>query len=168
MIETVALCALLFSSPPPPLANMGGLGGDDDKRVDVPVAPEIFQATVTDVTLTDTPLDEFSVDGYTHVAGSLGAGTIAIRFEEIARVDLEPGEKGKSVALITLKNGQVKKIVVDNKVPLYGKTGFGNFRILVKDVKRVVITGGPIKRNGDKEKPRTAGGAATPAPKSAP
>ena len=128
------------------LFNMAGLGGGDDEGIEVPQAGEIWKATVVDSTLTETPLDEFSWEGFTHVQGKLGAGEISIRFEDIARIDFEPTEKTRSLALVQLKDGSVKKLSVDGRNALYGKTGFGSFKVLLKDVKRLVITGGPLPR----------------------
>jgi hypothetical protein len=149
MVLLAAMVSALFSvsTPPTTLASISGFGGDDDKKVEVPLAPEIWKATVTDSTLTDTELDEFSVDGFTHIQGALGAGVISIKFEDISRIDFEPGEKGKSIALVVLKAGSTKKVMVDGKTPIYGKTGFGNFKVLVKDTKKIVFSAAPTKRD---------------------
>ena len=128
------------------LFSMSGFGGGDEEGIDVPAANEIWKASVTDNTLTETPLDEFSWDGYTHVQGKLGAGEVAIKFSDITRIDFEPTEKTRSLALVQLKDGSIKKINVDGRAAIYGKTGFGNFKILLKDVKRVVFTGSAIPR----------------------
>lgn len=158
VFATMALLLLAFA-PRAARASMPGLGGDDEKKIDVPITPQLFQATVTDVTLTDTSLDEFSIDGYTHIQGKLGAGVLSIRFDEIAKIDFEPAEKNQVVALVTLKSGGVKKLMMDGKTPLYGKTSYGSYRVLAKDVKHVAITAGPIKRG--------PGGTADPAPNGA-
>jgi|SRR5579859_1237654 len=128
------------------LLSLPGLSGNDDK-VEVPTTNAVWNATVTDDTLTETELTEFSWDGYTHVQGTLGSGTVSIRFEEITKIDVEPSEtKNKSVGLVSLKAGGIKKIGLDGKTSLYGKTGFGNFKILVKDVRKIVFTAGPLAR----------------------
>ena len=127
--------------------SMAGLGGGgDEEGIEVPAANEIWKATLTDATLTEAELEEFSWDGYTHMQGTLGAGTIAIKFGDIASIDFEPTEKNKSIALVKLKNGTIKKIGVDGRVNLYGKTGFGNYKIQIKDVKKLVFEGGPTPR----------------------
>jgi hypothetical protein len=140
------------------LFSMPGLGGGDEDQVEVPSTPELWNATLTDSTLTDTNLTEFSWDGYTHVQGTLGAGTISIKFDDITKIDFEETEnKNKSLALVVLKNGTIKKIGVDGRVAIYGKTGFGNFKVQVKDVKKIVFTSGPMARP-----------SAVPSPKSKP
>ena len=126
--------------------NMAGLGGGDEEGIEVPAANEIWKATVVDTTLTETQLEEFSWDGFTHVQGKLGAGEISIRFEDIARIDFEPTERTRSLALVQLKDGSVKKLQVDGRAALYGKTGFGSYKVLLKDVKRLIFTAGPIPR----------------------
>lgn len=136
------------------LLSMPGLGGGDDEGIEVPVAKELWSVTLTDSTLTETPLTEFSWDGYTHVQGTLGAGTIAIKFDEIAFIDFEPTEKNKSLAIVKLKSGPMKKIGVDGRVNVYGKTGFGNFKIALKDVKKIVFTSGPVARPTATPKPK--------------
>lgn len=135
----LAAAALAFFSMP-------GLGGGDEEGIEVPAANEVWKATVVDSTLTETALDEFSMEGFTHIQGKLGAGEISIRFADIARIDFEPTEKSRSLALVQLKDGSVKKLSVDGRAALYGKTGFGSYKVLLKDVKRVVFTGGPIPR----------------------
>ena len=142
------------------LYSMSGFGGGDEDQVEVPAAAQLWNATVTDSTLTDTDLTEFSFDGYTHVQGTLGAGTISIKFDEIAKVDVEDTEsKNKMLFLVTLKNGSIKKIGVDGSTPLYGKTTFGAYKIAVKDVKKIAFTGGPYAR---------AGASAAPSPAASP
>ena len=126
--------------------SMPGLGGGDEEGIEVPSANEMWKATVVDSTLTETQLDDFSMEGFTHVQGKLGAGEISIRFDDISRIDFEPTEKTRSLALVQLKDGSVKKLSVDGRSALYGKTGFGSYKILLKDVKRVVFTAGPFAR----------------------
>jgi hypothetical protein len=128
------------------LFSMPGLGGGDEEGIEVPAANEMWKATVVDSTLTETQLEEFSMEGFTHVQGKLGAGEISIRFDDIARIDFEPTEKTRSLALVQLKDGSVKKLSVDGRSALYGKTGFGSYKVLLKDVKRVVFTAGPFAR----------------------
>ena len=139
------------------LFSMSGLGGGDEEGIEVPAANEVWKANVTDSTLTETTLDEFSWEGFTHVQGKLGAGEISIRFEDISRIDFEPTEKTRSLALVQLKDGSVKKLSVDGRSSLYGKTGYGSYKILLKDVKRLVFTAGPIPRPSPT--PKAAGGA---------
>lgn len=136
------------------LLSMPGLGGGEEDGIDVPAANEIWTAVLTDNTLTDTPLEEFSWDGYAHMQGTLGAGNISIRFSDISRIEFEPTEKNKSLALVTLKTGQVKKIGVDGRVNLYGKTGFGNFKVQIKDVKRIVFRAGVARATPTPSAPR--------------
>src|SRR5436309_2473638 len=88
------------------LWSISGLGGGDEEKIEVPSTKEIWSATVTDDTLTDIELTDFSWDGFTHVQGSLGAGTVSIRFDDISKLDIEPSEtKNKSWALVSLKSG---------------------------------------------------------------
>jgi len=136
------------------LYSMSGFGGGDEDQVEVPAAAQLWNATVTDSTLTDTDLTEFSFDGYTHLQGTLGAGTISIKFDEVAKVDVvETETKSKMLFLVTLKNGTIKKIGVDGSTPLYGKTSFGAYKIAVKDVRKIVFTGGPFARPGASASP---------------
>ena len=147
---------LLFAVAVSALLSMPGLNGDDEK-VEVPSPAEVWSATVSDATLTDTTLSEVSFDGDTHLQGAYGAGVISIRFEEIVKVDFEPAEKGKVVALVNLKVGGVRKVIMDAKLPIYGKTGFGNFKVLVKDTRRIVFNGPPVKRYEMKASPHPSG-----------
>lgn len=137
---------LLVAATVTALLSMPGLGGGDDEGIDVPDTNAAWKATVTDETLTDTELQDVSWDGHTHVQGNLGAGTIAIRFEEIDEITFEPAEKNKSVALVHLKSGKTKKITVDGRVNVYGRTDFGNYKILVKDLRKLDLRGAPVPR----------------------
>ena len=141
------------------LFSMAGLGGGDEDGIEVPSANEIWKASVVDSTLTETTLDEFSWEGFVHVQGKLGAGEVSIRFDDIARIDFEPTEKTRSLALVQLKDGSVKKLSIDGRATLYGKTGFGAYKILLKDVKRIVFTAGPIPRPSPAPKNAGANGA---------
>ncbi len=133
--------------------------GSSEEAVDVPATPEIWKVSLTDSTLTGTELNEFSWEGFNHIQGTLGAGKVSIRFSDIKQIDLESVERNKAVALVHLRDGSVKKIGVDGRVMLYGKTGFGNYQIPVKDVRSIVFGSGPVLR------PASAPGGAPPAGK---
>ena len=52
--------------------------------------------------------------------------------DAVARIDFEPTEKSRSLALVQLKDGSVKKLSVDGRSALYGKTG--KFSTYVKEL----------------------------------
>lgn len=115
---------------------MDGSSSSEDGDLEIP-QPEIHvKVTVVDKTGTKTLLEDFTWDGFVHVQGQLGAGTVAIPFAKVRRIDFEPGEKGKVTARVGLKSEEVVRLTVSGRLMCYGRTAFGNYQVQVKDVTR--------------------------------
>ena len=130
MLSAMLLAASLTS-------GMGGSGSSEDGDLEIPQPELHVQVTVVDKTGTKTRLDDFTWDGFVHVQGNLGAGTVAIPFEKVKRIDFEPGDKGKVTARVGLKTDEVVRLSVSGRLMCYGRTNFGNYQVQIKDLTRL-------------------------------
>lgn len=130
----VLLVALLFAAPPAGLAM--DLGGDTPTRIPVPSAE--FSATVEDVSGTIMEVTHVTFDGDVYLAGMIGEAQVAVPFEKIATVRVEPtNDETRRVALATLKDGSTVRVVVERDVPCYGAAVFGNYKIDIEKVRKI-------------------------------
>lgn len=151
-----AFSALMVALVIPFLLAMDGTSSDGD--LEIPQPEQKFDAVVTDNTGTITRLSKFTWDGFVHVQGGLGSGTVAIPFERIDRIDFEPGERGKIAARVALKSGEVVRLTVSGRLTCYGKTSFGNYRVQARDMRRLEFVGlapeaTPSPKEGDDSEP---------------
>ena len=110
----------------------------NDGALEIPEPERHFHATVTDSTQTQTNLKDFTWDGFVHVQGTLGAGTVAIPFDRIKRIDFEATNREKVVlSRLLLKTGEMVRLKVSGRLTCYGRTAFGNYRIQVKELSSI-------------------------------
>ena len=132
------LAALFLLAPVAPAGwFMGGSSGGGSGELEIPEPEAHFVVTVTDDTATSTTLKAFTWEGFIHVQGELGRGTVSIAFTDISRIDFEPGDKGRVTARVALKSGDIVRLSVKGRTMCYGRTGFGNYQIQVKDLRRL-------------------------------
>ena len=107
---------------------------------EVPV-PEIdFKATVTDDQDISTKVAHASWEGETYFTGLRGKGTVTISFEKIKKMTSTGSySEGKKDFRITLKNGDVVAVSLDEDARFMGSTNFGTYRISAKNLKEVVF-----------------------------
>ncbi|MBI5644180.1 MAG: hypothetical protein HY954_11985 [Deltaproteobacteria bacterium] len=107
---------------------------------EVPV-PEIdFKATVRDDQDVMTKVSRVSWEGNIFFTGVRGKGVVTISFEKIRKVSSLGGGNGtRSDFQITLKNGDVVAVSLDNEERFLGVTNFGTYRIASKNIKEIVF-----------------------------
>lgn len=105
---------------------------------DVPV-PEIdFKATVKDDQEITTKVSNSSWEGNIFFIGTRGKGTVTVSFEKIKKIAATgTGSNNKSDFQVTMKNGDVVAISLDNDQRFLGTTNYGTFRILAKNIKEI-------------------------------
>ena len=107
---------------------------------EVPV-PEIdFKATVRDDQDITTKLSRASWNGEIFFTGARGKGSVTISFEKVKRVTVvgSAGEN-KMDFQITLKNGDVVAVSLNNDDRLLGITNFGTFRIFARNIREITF-----------------------------
>jgi hypothetical protein len=121
-------------------AYAGLFGSDAPSRIPVPA--RVFSADVVDNGGTSLHVSRVSFDGEVFVYGTFGLAQVTIPFDRIASVEFRAGaDQDHRVAVVTPTSGEPVQLVVEYDKPIYGLTTFGNYKIEVRDVKRLVITG---------------------------
>lgn len=132
------------------VAGLGGSGlspawatgfGGTDAPSRIPVPARVFSAQVEDLSGTTVDVTRVSFDGEVYLYGQVGEGTVAIPFENLDEVRIEPlrGDGAHRLAYATLRDGGKVKVQVEHDVPCYGDTSYGHYRIEVDRIRRIVF-----------------------------
>lgn len=123
-----------------PVVAWGTGFGGSDAPTRIPVPARDFTAVVEDLSGQSYTVTDVTFDGEVVVGGKLGEADIAVPFERIAEVRIEPtGEEDKRIAFVRTVGGDSVKIVVDHDVPCFGATPWGNVRIEVGRIRKVTF-----------------------------
>lgn len=126
----------------PTLALATGFGGTD-APTRIPLPAKVFDATVEDVSGTSVTVTRISFNGEISLYGTVGEGQVAIPFEKIAEVRVEPwNEPAHRAAMVKLRTGEVIRVVMESDIPCYGDTSWGHYRIDIEKVRKVVFAAG--------------------------
>lgn len=125
-----------------PLLMAMGFGGGEGPT-SVPEPEQNWRVRLTDVSGQSVELTEFSLDAQTFVLGKMGEGQVAVPFAKVKSLELAQLD-GKLTAQVALDDGQSVKLAMRPKLPAYGKTRFGNFKIDLGEVNRVEFLGRKI------------------------
>lgn len=126
-----------------PAALATGFGGSDAPSR-IPVPGQVFRAAVEDRSGAKVTVDRVTFNGEVHIYGQLGEGQVAVPFERIDTLRVEPGpDDGHVVLFLTLKQGEPLRLVVEDDVPCYGSAPFGNYKIEVGRI-RIATFEGPL------------------------
>lgn len=103
--------------------------------------PEInFKATVRDNQEIATKVSHASWEGNIFFTGQRGMGVVTISFEKVRKLSATGSGAGtKSDFQITLKNGDMVAVSLDNDSRFLGTTNFGSYRISAKNIKEIVF-----------------------------
>ena len=130
----IVLAAGLLATAPV-LAN-GVMGSDAPSRIPVPARD--FSAKVEDVGGTAVDLTRFTFNGEVFIYGKFGAGQVTVPFENIAEARVEKAKDPlKRVIVVQAKDKSSVRVEVEDDTPFFGKTNFGNYKILVRDLRVV-------------------------------
>lgn len=115
-----------------------GMGKGPSEQVPV---PEInFNATVRDDQDITTKVSNSTWEGNIFFVGTRGKGTVTVSFERIKKVTATgSGSNNKSDFQVTLRNGDVVAISLENDQRFLGTTSYGTFRILAKNIKEITL-----------------------------
>lgn len=116
----------------------GLFGSDAPARIPVPA--RVFEAQVEDVGGTALRIERVSFDGEVFVYGTIGLAQVTVPFDQIASVEFQAGaDLDHKIAVVTPSRGEVVRLVVESDKPIYGRTTFGNYKIEVRDARRLDI-----------------------------
>jgi hypothetical protein len=117
------------------LTAMGGTGGFER----APRVEKNYAVVVTDASGIKIEGEKFSWEGRIHFAGYLGMAQVTMPFERIK--ELTVGEKHDRKVKVTarLTDGTETGFEIDAKSRCFGEAGFGNFMLLMDEIKSVVF-----------------------------
>lgn len=117
------------------VAGMGPPPGQDVPK------PEIdFKATVTDTQDIGTKLHHASWNGNIFITAVRGKGIVTISFEKIRKLSaVGTGSENKKDFQITLRNGEVVAVSLEEDSKFLGITTYGTFRIPAKNIKEIAF-----------------------------
>jgi hypothetical protein len=134
-VRWTVLLGLLVAAP----ASAGLFGSDAPARIPIPA--RVFHAEVEDVGGTALRIERLTFDGEVFLFGRIGLAQVTVPFEQIATVTFAAGpDADHKLAVISPIEGEEIRLVVEADQPIWGRTTFGNYKIEVSDVRRLIIT----------------------------
>lgn len=107
---------------------------------EVPLPETDIRAAVKDDQDISTKVNHASFDGNTFFSGTRGKGTVTIAFEKVKKaVNAGKAEANKIDFQITLRNGEVVAISINDNAKFSGATSFGTYRIEARNIKEIVF-----------------------------
>lgn len=106
----------------------------------IPVPAREFSGELVDVGGTRVALSRLSLDGEVFVYGDLGRGQLSVPFEEVRSVAVGPAQDDEHRTLrVVTRAGAEVALVVEDDLPWFGRTPWGNYRIEVRDLAEVHV-----------------------------
>ena len=116
-----------------------GMGSmNNDGMVTVPEPEKNYYVTLIDQSDVSIDLEKFSCNGKTYFTGKLGRAEISIDFDKIDSI-LFFLKDDHVQANVKLKDGKVLETIVGKKKSCYGKSSFADVKILMQDIKMIVV-----------------------------
>jgi hypothetical protein len=117
--------------------GMGGVGGEPEGTI--PETDVRIQAMVIDNSAVETTLNQFSMDGKTHLTALRGQGRLTIPFQHIATIEFGELSGDMQTVQVKLKSGNTMELSVRHRSYFYGSTGFGAFKIKARDIAKITF-----------------------------
>ena len=86
-----------------------------------------------------TQIRQVSLDGKTYIVGKRGDADVTIPFDRIAILEVLSATDDQLMATAELDDQNRIDIIAKPRIHLYGKASFGTFKILLRDVSRIVF-----------------------------
>lgn len=120
------------------LCGMGEPGAELKGPIRIPTPAKKFTVTLTDRQAVTTRLTSFSAEGMIFFSGTRGLGQMALSFDRVRSIEFRLKDK-RLLATATLTNGSKLDFAVDRGQRVMGKMAYGNFRIELANVRRIVF-----------------------------
>lgn len=117
------------------LTAMGGNGGFER----APRVEKNFSVVVTDVSGTKIEGEKFSWEGRIHFAGYRGMAQVTMPFDKVKELTVGELRDRKVKVTARLSDGSEASFNIDAKTRCYGEAKFGNFMLLMDEIKTIVF-----------------------------
>jgi hypothetical protein len=117
------------------LTAMGGTGGFER----APRVEKSFTVAVTDVSGTVIDGEKFSWEGRIHFAGYRGMAQVTMPFDKVKELTVGELHDRKVKVTARLRDGGEVTFDVDAKTRCYGEARFGNFMLMMDEIKKIVF-----------------------------
>jgi hypothetical protein len=130
-----------------------GMGKMDqpEKSGEIPVPDKEVSAVISDNEGLTLNLTQFSINGKTFLQGKLGAGLVAVPFNQIRIMTLASEPKGIAVK-VELNDRSQMNLILEKGLTAYGKIKAGTYQILLDQLKKIEIQG-VSERKREKDRP---------------
>jgi len=133
------LCLVIIIAAAFFLMGMGQMD-QSEKPGEIPVPDKEVTAVLTDSEGLTLNLTQFSINGKTFLQGRLGAGRVAVPFNQIRVLTLSLEPKGIS-AKVELTDRSYMNLLLEKGLTAYGKIKAGAYQVLLDQVKKIEIQG---------------------------
>jgi len=115
--------------------GMGNLGLSGE---DTPHKPSRnFTGTVTDRSNVAKHVTHMHCEGKLYIYGYLGEMRVKMPFDNLMKVQLNPGPTGYADGVVTLRDGQTQQLRFKNLTRCYGDADLGQIMVRIKDLKLI-------------------------------
>lgn len=112
----------------------------------IPVPAKKFTATFVDQMDVVTECNDVSIEGGTFIEGKRGNGNNTVSFDLIDNV-LFYMNADKLTGVVKLRDGSTVELALKKDQKAYGNTRYGTFQIKFADLKKIIISKIPQKKN---------------------
>ncbi|HLC26712.1 MAG TPA: hypothetical protein VJM80_08070 [bacterium] len=115
-----------------------GMGTTGRGPGEIPIPGRDFSATIIDRQNIATPVTQISFNGQATLQGNRGEGSLTVPFDRIKTISFSDADALKRRARITFKDSsETVDMVVDGQLKVYGKSRYGAFEIITKNIQRI-------------------------------
>lgn len=118
---------------------MTGMGLKQESKIPVPA--KRYNAIIIDQADVRTNVSNISVEGNTYFSSRHGRGTLFIDFKDIQQISFTPSLDRDVSVTIQLKNDESMDGLINGNNFLFGIAPFGNFKVKVREIKRIDFQG---------------------------
>lgn len=130
-----AFTAVLILSAFILLTAMGGTGGFER----APRVEKNFSVVITDASGVKIEGEKFSWEGRIHFAGYRGMAQVTMPFDKVKELTVGELREGKVKVTARLLDGGEASFDIDAKTRCFGEAKFGNFMLLMNEIKTIVF-----------------------------
>jgi hypothetical protein len=118
------------------LTAMGGTTGGFERA---PRVEKNYAVVITDASGIKIEGEKFSWEGRIHFAGYKGMAQVTMPFDKVKELTVGELRERKVKVTVRLTDGSETSFDIDAKSRCYGEANFGNFMLLMDEIKTIVF-----------------------------